>query len=285
MKDNSQERVTVPSLLKSKAAKSKRKLTALTAYDFTMARILDCAGVDLLLVGDSLGTVIQGLETTLPVTLDEVIYHARCVSRGVKRALVIGDMPFMSYQASVEKALESAGRLIKEGGVSAVKLEGGVPMADTIRRLSAVDIPVMGHIGLTPQSYHRMGGYKTQGRKHGTETQAGSYERILEDAKVVEEAGAFAFVIEGVPGELAAEITAKSSIPTIGIGAGPDCDGQILVTQDMLGMNQGELPSFVRKFAELGNEIASATTKYINEVQAGAFPVRRPALSKVARSH
>ena len=283
MKDFSAQRVTVPALLQLKANSLKHKICALTAYDFSMASILDQAGIDILLVGDSLGTVIQGHATTLPVTLDEVIYHSRCVARGVRRALVVGDMPFMSYQSSIERALESAGRLVKEGGVGAVKLEGGVPMAETISRLAAIDIPVMGHIGLTPQSFHRMGGYKTQGLNHGDERKSGTYERILQDARAIEEAGAFAVVIEGVPGELAAEITSALSIPTIGIGAGPDCDGQILVTQDMLGMNLGHLPSFVRKFAELGKEIEQAVKLYHNEIQAGTFPLRRPALSKVAR--
>lgn len=285
MKSESPERVSVPSLLKFKASSQKRKLSALTAYDFSMAALIDRAGVDLILVGDSLGTVVQGLETTLPVTLDEIIYHSRCVARAVRRALLIGDMPFMSYQASTRKALESAGRLIKEGGVSAVKLEGGMNMAETIRRIVDVDIPVMGHIGLTPQSYHRMGGYRQQGRKHGKTSQAGSYERVLQDARAVEEAGAFALVIEGVPSELAAEITSTLSIPTIGIGAGPDCDGQILVSVDMLGLNTSSVPSFVKQFADLGSSLDKAVRTYINEVNNGVFPARRPAsLVKVARS-
>jgi 3-methyl-2-oxobutanoate hydroxymethyltransferase len=264
-------RVTVPAVLESK---SNRKLSALTAYDYTFARLLDGAGIDIILVGDSLGSVIQGHETTLPVTLDEVIYHCRCVTRGVKRALVVGDMPFMSYQVSPEQAILSGGRLIKEGGVAAVKLEGGVHVAETIKRLVQIEIPVMGHIGLTPQAYHRMGGHKVQGRtqKGQGSDHAGSIDRVLADAVAVEEAGAFAVVLEGIPLELANEITAKLKIPTIGIGAGLGCDGQILVSYDLLGLGQNEPPRFVKQYCNLADQIKQATSKYISEVQSEAFP-------------
>ncbi len=261
-------RITVPGIIQRKG---KRKISALTAYDFTMAKLIDSAGIDLILVGDSLGMVVQGEETTIPVTLDHMIYHCRAVTRAVKRALVVGDLPFMSYQVSVEQALNSAGRLIKEGGVAAVKLEGGMPMAATIERLVAVDIPVMAHIGLTPQSYHRIGGYKLQGREHNG-LKAGTYERILEDARAVEKAGAFAVVVEGVPSELAVEITKEISVPTVGIGAGVGCDGQILVSTDMLGLNPEFNPRFLKRYAELGAVITDAVSDYINEVEQRKFP-------------
>lgn len=252
------------------------KITALTAYDYTTACLFDRAGVDIILVGDSVATVMQGHSTTLPVTLDEMIYHCKCVTAGVKRALVVGDMPFLSYQSSIEKGVESAGRLLKEGGASAVKLEGGVYMAATIEKLVQVDIPVVGHIGLTPQSFHRMGGHKQQGRtssSHNAEVAtAGSKERIIEDAIAVEEAGAFALVIEGVPAELGAEITSRVSIPTIGIGAGYGCDGQILVYSDMLGLNPDFCPSFVKQYVNLAEIITAAVKQYISEVESGVFP-------------
>jgi len=282
MKNSELERVTVPSILSRKNSDS--KISALTAYDFSFASILDQAGIDIILVGDSLGTVMQGLDTTLPVTLDEVVYHTRCVARAVKRALLVGDMPFMSYQSSIERALESAGRLVKEGGAHAVKLEGGVPMAETIARLVAVDIPVMAHIGLTPQSYHRMGGYKMQGKKHGKNTEAGTFERVIEDAIAVEKAGAFSVVLEGLPAELGREITAKLSIPSIGIGAGPDCDGQILVTQDMLGMNNRHVPKFVKKYADLNSDISAAVRSFISEVEGGSFPSREAPAVRLVKS-
>jgi len=277
------ERVTVPSILGRKSTTN--KISALTAYDYLTATLLDKAGIDIILVGDSLGTVVQGLETTLPVTLEDVIYHSRCVTRAVTRALVVGDMPFMSYQSSPEKALESAGRLLKEGGVAGVKLEGGVHMAETVRRLVAVDIPVMGHVGLTPQSYHRMGGYKKQGRKHlEKESQAaGTAERVLEDALAIEEAGAFSLVIEGVPADLAEKITNKLSIPTIGIGAGPECGGQILVTQDMLGMDPDFKPAFVKLYANLAETIGKAVKEYITAIKTGAFPVSSEPIVKVVK--
>jgi 3-methyl-2-oxobutanoate hydroxymethyltransferase len=267
-----EERVTVPSILSYKS--SGRKIVALTAYDFTFARLLDSSGCDLILVGDSLGCVIQGGATTLPVTIDEMVYHSRCVSRGVSRALVVGDMPFMSYQASIEDGMRAAGRLIKEGGVAAVKLEGGSAVAPLIKRLTSFDIPVMGHVGLTPQSFHRMGGHKVQGRKHSesNEPTPGSYEAVLADAIAVAEAGAFCVVLEGVPSELASEITFKIDIPTIGIGAGSGCDGQILVSYDMLGLGSDGYPKFVKQYARLGEEIQKAVKSYAQDVRSGLFP-------------
>ena len=271
---SSRARVTVPEIRSRKASRNKSlsKITALTAYDFTMARLIDEAGVDIVLVGDSLASVIQGLPNTLPVTLDEMIYHSRCVVRGVSKALVVGDLPFMSYQTSPEQALESSGRMLKEGGVGAVKLEGGVFMEETISRLVQVDIPVMGHVGLTPQSYHRMGGHRIQGRSSSSDVEAGSRERIVEDALAVERAGAFALVLEGIPSDLAEEITQLIEIPTIGIGAGPACDGQVLVTPDMLGMNGEAVPSFVKRFSDLKGIIESSISTFKEEVQSGAFP-------------
>ncbi|MBX7139352.1 MAG: 3-methyl-2-oxobutanoate hydroxymethyltransferase [Oligoflexia bacterium] len=286
MKDASPGRITVPSILERKRSGSAQKITALTAYDYLFARLVDRAGIDLILVGDSLGTVIQGNESTIPVTLDQVIYHAKCVTRAVQHALVVGDLPFLSYQISPEQALESAGRLLKEGGVAAVKLEGGVHMAETVRRLVQIDIPVMGHVGLTPQSYHRMGGHKQQGKKSlKTErAAAGTAERIVEDALAIEDAGAFAVVLEGIPDELATEITSKLSIPTIGIGAGPDCDGQILVLHDMLGVDPEFRPRFVKRYANLGETISSACKLYGEEIRSGAFPAPSAKLVKIPRA-
>lgn len=255
-------RVTVPVLLAKKP--QGEKITALTAYDFPTAELLDDAGIDIILIGDSLGTVFQGLDTTLPVTLDEMLYHSRCVSRAVKRALVVGDMPFLSYQISPEKALESAGRFIKEGGVAAVKLEGGENVAPIIERLTKMDIQVMGHVGMTPQSYHRMGGFKVQGRSNP--------DQVMLDALAVQESGAFSVVLEGIPDDLAAEITAKLQIPTIGIGAGTGCDGQILVTQDMLGLHGRQVPKFVKRYADLYPQMHDAITNYVREVKAKSFP-------------
>lgn len=258
-----EHRVTVRTL----AARKRRaeKITMLTAYDFTFARIFDAAGIDVLLVGDSLGNVVQGAETTLPVTLDEVVYHTRLVSRGVRRALVVGDMPFGSYQVSPEDAVRSAIRLVKEGGAHAVKLEGGRDAAAAIERIAAAQVPVMGHVGLTPQSVHRMGGYRVQGR--GEKGRA----RVLADARAVAEAGAFAVVLEGVPAELAREVTADLSIPTIGIGAGVHCDGQVLVMHDLLGLNDWT-PSFVKQYANLGALASQAARAYAEDVVNGKFP-------------
>jgi 3-methyl-2-oxobutanoate hydroxymethyltransferase len=262
------DKVRVTDLIRMKAEGT--PITMLTAYDFPFARIFDQAGVDVLLIGDSLGMVVQGADSTLPVTLGEIVYHVRMVVRGRKRALVVADLPFLSYQVSVEQALRNAGRLIKEGGAEAVKLEGGITMADTIRRLVDVDIPVMGHIGLTPQSVHRMGGHRVQGRRSGKAP--GCRERLLEDAAAVEQAGAFAMVLEGIPVDLATEITSKSGIPTIGIGAGPACDGQVLVMHDMLGLSESFIPRFAKPYASLWHDAAAAATSYIREVRERAFP-------------
>jgi 3-methyl-2-oxobutanoate hydroxymethyltransferase len=237
----------------------------LTAYDFTFARIFDAAGIDLLLVGDSLGNVVQGADTTLPVTLDEVIYHTRLVMRGVSRSLVIGDMPFGSYHVSPEDATRNAIRMIKETGCQAVKLEGGVPMADTIAAISRAQIPVMGHVGLTPQSVNTMGGFRVQGRGDD-----GRY-RVMEDALAVQASGAFAVVLEGIPADLGREVTQALDIPTIGIGAGVDCDGQVLVMHDLLGLTDSA-PSFVKQYANLGAVASQAARAYADEVQNRKFP-------------
>jgi 3-methyl-2-oxobutanoate hydroxymethyltransferase len=262
------DKVRVTELARMKSAGT--PITMLTAYDFPFARIFDQAGVDVLLVGDSLGMVVQGADSTLPVTLDEMIYHVRMVARARERALVVGDLPFLTYQISIEQALGNAGRLIKEGGAEAVKLEGGITMANTIRRLVDIDIPVMGHIGLTPQSVHRMGGHRVQGRRSGHGP--GCRERLLEDAAAVEQAGAFAMVLEGIPVELANEITQRAAIPTIGIGAGPGCDGQVLVMHDLLGLSESFVPRFAKPYANLWRDSAAAATSYIREVRERAFP-------------
>ncbi len=263
-----ERKVTVPDILKRKGGRD--PIVALTAYDFPFGRIADEAGVDVILVGDSLGMVVQGMDTTLPVTMDEIIYHCRMVARARRRALLVGDLPFLSYQISVPEAVANAGRLIKEGAAEAVKLEGGVVMADTIRAIARVDIPVMGHVGLTPQSVHRMGGHKVQGKRHGAAP--GQRERVIEDALAVEEAGAFAVVLEGIPLDLAAEITRQLTIPTIGIGAGRHCDGQILVLHDVLGLSDGFTPKFAKRYAELWHAAGEAIGAYAREVHAGAFP-------------
>jgi len=264
--------LTVPAVRQWKVAEGKHKpLVMVTAYDYTFAKLAEAAGMDILLVGDSLGMVIQGQSSTLPVTLDDVIYHTRCVSRGASSALVVADMPFLTYQISEERAIESAGRLIKEGGAAAVKLEGGEVIAPTVRRLVDLDIPVMGHIGMTPQSIHRMGGFKVQGKSGASG--AGSADQILRDAKALEEAGAFCVVIECVPQDLAATITKELSIPTIGIGAGAECDGQVLVSYDLLGLQFNEhRPKFLKQFAQLGQAAIEALSTYGEEVRTKAFP-------------
>jgi 3-methyl-2-oxobutanoate hydroxymethyltransferase len=256
--------VTVRSL----AARKRRgeRFSMLTAYDYPFARVFDAAGIDVLLVGDSVANVVQGLETTLPVSLDEMIYHTRMVARAAQRALVVGDMPFGSYQISREEAVRSAVRLVKDGGAHAVKLEGGARVAETIAAIASAEVPVMGHVGLTPQSIHAMGGYRVQGR-----TEAGRA-RVLADARAVEEAGAFAVVLEGMPADLAREITRTLQIPTIGIGAGPDCDGQVLVMHDMLGLNDAATPSFVKQYASLGVLAAQAARAFADEVADAKFP-------------
>ena len=266
--EQQRKKVTVPDLGRMKAAGE--RISMVTAYDCAFARLLDEAGVDMLLVGDSLGMVVQGNETTLPVTLDEMIYHTRMVARGAPHALVVGDLPFGTYQASPTQGVESAIRLVKEGGAQAVKLEGGLAMAETIARIAAVDIPVMGHVGLTPQSVHRMGGHRVQGRRHGHAP--GGRERVIEDAQAVEAAGAFAVVLECIPLDLAGEITARLSIPTIGIGAGVHCDGQVLVLHDLIGLSNAWTPRFAKRYAEVGREVVRAAGEYVREVKDGVFP-------------
>jgi 3-methyl-2-oxobutanoate hydroxymethyltransferase len=243
-------------------------IAMITAYDATFARIVDEAGIDMILVGDSVGMVVQGEANTIPVDLDEMVYHVRMVAQAGTAAHVVGDLPFGSYQVGPQQAVESAVRLMK-AGAGCVKLEGGVVMADTIAAITRVDIPVVGHIGLTPQSYHRMGGHRVQGREAGHE--AGGRDRLLDDAVAIEQAGAFAVVIEGVPRSLAAEITAKISIPTIGIGAGPDCDGQVLVLHDVLGLTDLRL-KFAKQFADLRAASIEAARTYVGEVKDGVWP-------------
>jgi len=263
-----EHKVTVPDIVKRKGGGN--PIVALTAYDFPFGRIVDEAAVDVILVGDSLGMVVQGMETTLPVTMDEMVYHCRMVARARRRALLVGDLPFLSYQVSTHEAVANAGRLIKEGGAEAVKLEGGLSVANTIDAIASVDIPVMGHIGLTPQSVHRMGGHKVQGRRRGEAP--GQRDRLIEDAQAVEEAGAFAVVLEGIPLDLASEITRQLSIPTIGIGAGPGCDGQILVLHDVLGLCNQVAPRFAKRYADLWQVAGDAVRAYVHEVSAGTFP-------------
>jgi len=264
----SKDKVRITDLATMKA--EGRPIAMLTAYDFPFAQIFDQAGVDVLLVGDSLGMVVQGADSTIPVTVDEVLYHTRMVARARRRALLVADMPFLSYQVSTELAVLNAGRMLKEGGAEAVKLEGGILLADTVHKLVGLDIPVMGHIGLTPQSIHRMGGYRVQGRRTGNGP--GCRERLLEDAAALEAAGAFAIVLEGMPAELAQEITARSGVPTIGIGAGPSCDGQVLVMHDMLGLSESFMPRFAKPYARLWNDIGAATAAYVREVRERTFP-------------
>ena len=242
------------------------KITVLTAYDYPFARLMDLAGIDMILVGDSVGTVVAGYDNTLPVTLEEMLYHTRAVVRGTSSALVVTDMPFLSYQVDLAEARRNAGRLIKEGGAQAVKLEGGENIAATIRAIVDMDIPVVGHIGLTPQSIHRMGGFRVQGKE---DLQA---RQLLADARAVEQAGAFALVLEGIPASLAREITDTVAIPTIGIGAGVHCDGQVLVIHDILGLCEKYSPKFVKRFADVSETISQGISDYIREVKAGTFP-------------
>lgn len=252
--------MTVPRFMEAKA--HGQRLTMLTAYDYTMARLLDDAGVDAILVGDSLGMVMQGEPHSLRVTMDEMIYHTRLVSKGVRNSLLIADLPFMSYQVSPQQALENAGRLVKEGGAHAIKLEGGHRSVGAIDAIVSADIPVMGHVGLTPQSVHRLGGFRVQ--RDG--------ERIVSDAQAIEKAGAFAIVVECVPIELAQRICDSVKVPTIGIGAGIGCDGQILVTHDMLGLFNDLQPRFVKRYGAIGEAITEAVNRYCDEVRAGTFP-------------
>ena len=249
------------------------KITMLTAYDYSTARIIDEVGIPLILVGDSLGMVVLGYESTIPVTMEEMLHHTKAVVRGTKRAMVIGDMPFMTYHISVSDALRNAARFIQEGGVQAVKLEGGVTVAEKVRNIVNCGIPVMGHIGLTPQSIHQLGGYKVQGKTREAAA------RLLEDARALEQAGAFAIVLETVPAPLAILITQSISIPTIGIGAGIGCDGQVQVISDILGSFTDFVPRHAKQYAKLADIIRAAVTKYDNEVKAGSFPTEEQSFS------
>ncbi len=255
---------TIQDFLKKK--KEGNKISMLTAYDYPFAQIVDEAGIDVILVGDSLGMVVQGLENTLPVTMDEMVYHTKMVARAVKNAMVIGDMPFMSYQASIEEAVRNAGRFLKEAGASAVKLEGGTEVAEHIRAMAKSDIPVLAHIGLTPQSIHRMGGYKVQGKTKE------SAKRLVEEAHIVEDAGAFSLLLEAIPMNLAKQITEELTIPTIGIGAGPHCDGQVLVLYDVIGLFERFLPKFAKQYINLKEEVLKAVKAYKDEIEKGIFP-------------
>lgn len=261
---NATPRTTVITLLEK--LRRGEPITMLTAYDFPTARAVDEAGVDAILVGDSLAMVVLGYDDTLRVTMDEMLHHCRAVSRGARRALLIGDMPFMSYQAEAAEALRNAGRFLKEGGMHAVKLEGGRAVADTIRKIVAAGIPVLGHVGLTPQSRHAMGGYLVQGRT------AASARGLLDDALALEGAGCFAVVVESVPAQVAAHLTQRLSVPTIGIGAGAQVGGQVLVLHDMLGLYDRLSPRFVKRYAALGAEMTEAARAYRREVEAGIFP-------------
>jgi len=239
------------------------KIAALTAYDVAMARLLDRAGIDMILVGDSLGMVVLGFENTLPVTLDMMIHHTKAVSRGAKRALIVADMPFLTLQLSIEEAMRNAGRLIQEGGAAAVKIEGGRQIVDTAKRLVDIGVPVMGHLGLTPQSVHQLGGFRPQGRD------SEAAEKLVKDAELLERAGAFAIVLESIPADLSGRVTASLKIPTIGIGAGTQCDGQVLVINDVLGLSDGPIPPFAKQYAQVAETILSTARAYIEDVRAG----------------
>jgi len=263
-------RITVPDF-RDKKSRGER-IAVLTAYDATMARLLDRAGVDALLVGDSLGMVVLGHDSTVPVTLDDIVHHTRAVVRGSTRALVIADMPFLTYQTGVDDAVRHAGRLMQDGGASAVKLEGGSAVLDVVGRLVDVGIPVMGHLGLLPQSINQIGSYRRQA------TGAAEAAQLLSDAKALEAAGAFAIVLESIPADLAAAVTAAAGVPTIGIGAGPNCDGQVLVSYDMLGLFDGFVPSFVHQYAKLGDAVVAAAREYATDVRSGQYPHRANAV-------
>ncbi|MCD6363792.1 MAG: 3-methyl-2-oxobutanoate hydroxymethyltransferase [Synergistetes bacterium] len=258
------KKVTIPELYEKK--KKGEKIVMITSYDYPMTQIVNEADIDIILVGDSLGMVVQGLESTVPVTMDEIVYHCRCVMRANKHAFVVGDMPFLSYEVSIEEAVRNAGRIMKEGGVDAVKLEGGVRMADRVEAIVRAGIPVMGHIGLTPQSVSLLGGFKVQGKS------IDSARNIIEDAIALEQAGVFSIILECVPSGLAEIITRKVSVPTIGIGAGPHCDGQVLVLHDMLGLFKRFKPRFVKTYIELYDIILKALEEYRDEVKSGGFP-------------
>src|SRR6266566_74582 len=257
-------KVCAPDLTPRKARGE--RIVVLTAYDATMARLLDRAGIDLLLVGDSLANVILGMDTTIPVSLDAVIHHTRAVARGASRALVVADMPFLTYQVSAEEALRNAARLFQEGGAAAVKLEGGRSVADAVRKLTAAGLPAMGHVGLTPQHVHRLGGMRQQAREEE------AAQELIRDALALEDAGAFAVVVEAVPDAVAEAVTSRLKIPTIGIGAGPHCDGQVLVSYDVLGLFDGFVPPFVKQYAQLGEMILNAVKNYASDVREGVYP-------------
>lgn len=261
------DKFTTQSFLNAK--KNNRKITMLTAYDYSMAQILDESGIDAILVGDSLAMPIQGKDSTLDVTIDEMIYHCRCAARGIKTTMLVGDMPFLTYQINADEAVRNAGRFIQEGKVNAVKLEGGVSMAATVQAIVKAQIPVMGHIGLTPQSVNVFGGFKVQGKEES------AAKALIEDAKALEDAGAFAIVLEAIPEMLAKLITEKVSIPTIGIGAGKYCDGQILVVHDMLGLYSDFTPKFVKQYAKLRETMAEAVCNYVSDVKSQQFPEKQ----------
>jgi 3-methyl-2-oxobutanoate hydroxymethyltransferase len=269
------DKITVPDLLTRK--QDGPRICAVTAYDSTFARLLDAAGVDILLVGDSLGMAVQGHPNTLPVTLDDISYHSRAIARSRPRAHICADLPFLSYQVSVERAVESAGTLLKFGGAESVKLEGGAAWAPHVRAMVASGIPVMGHLGLTPQSVHSFGGFRVQGRGESAERQ------MLSDAEALAAAGVFAMVLEGIPSSLAKRITEVVRVPTIGIGAGPNCDGQVLVCYDLLGLETELRPRFVKRFAELGQAVTAATRDYVQDVRAGVFPAAEHCFSEAGQ--
>lgn len=260
-----------------------QKIAVLTAYDAITARLFDSAGIDVLLVGDSLGMVVLGYDTTLPVTMADMLHHTRAVARGASRALVVADMPFLSYQVSVEEAVRNAGRFMQEAGAEAVKVEGGRPVLEVVKRLVEIGIPVMGHLGLTPQSIHQFGGFRMQARTEETAR------HLLEEATALEQAGAFSIVLESIPDRVAAEVTSALHIPTIGIGAGPFCDGQVLVGPDMLGLYDGHVPAFVKQYANLKDTVTTAAREYAREVRDGEFPRPRredePATSGKSKDH
>ncbi|MDX2060933.1 MAG: 3-methyl-2-oxobutanoate hydroxymethyltransferase [Gemmatimonadales bacterium] len=262
--DAPKKKVTTLELIQMK--RKGQKIVMITAYDALFGALVDAAGVDVVLVGDSVAPVLAGEETTIPATVDQMIYHGKIARRGIKRALVVVDLPFLSYQVSVPDAIANAGRILKETGAAAVKLEGGATWAPTVAALVNAGIPVMGHLGFTPQSVHQLGGFKIQGK------QADAAARLVEDAKALEQAGAFAMVLELMPGPVAKSVTAAVGIPTIGIGAGPDCDGQVLVLHDMLGLNEGFTPKFLKRYAELGQEARAAIGRFGEEVRSGAYP-------------
>lgn len=258
------QKVTTQTIVDMK--KAGQKISMLTAYDFTMAKIIDRAGIEVVLVGDSASNVMAGYDTTVPMTLDHMIYHASCVVRGIETALVIADLPFMSYQVTAKEALTSAGRMMKEAGVHGVKLEGGQPIVKTVSRIVEAGIPVMGHLGLTPQSIYKFGTYQVRA------TDSSEAQQLIEDAKQLEEAGCFSIVLEKIPAALAQKVTAELSIPTIGIGAGGHCDGQVLVTHDMLGLNKEFKPRFLRRYADMDSDMTDAVQQYIHDVKSGDFP-------------